>query len=161
MNPTSTILVTGGAGYIGSHVCKALAAAGFLPVSFDDLSRGHDWAVKWGPLVQGSLMDGAALDRAMADHRPAAIVHLAGFTYVGESVREPLLYYRNNVAGSLSLLEAAARNDVGAFVFSSSAAVYGNPLTSPIPEDHPMAPINPYGFTKLAVERFLSDMEVP
>ena len=160
MTPTPTILVTGGAGYIGSHVCKALAAAGFLPVSFDDLSRGHDWAVKWGPLVRGSLLDGEALDGAMADHRPAAIVHLAGFTYVGESVREPLLYYRNNVTGSLSLLEAATRHDVGALVFSSSAAVYGNPLASPIPEDHPMAPINPYGFTKMAVERFLADVEV-
>jgi UDP-arabinose 4-epimerase len=153
------ILVTGGAGYIGSHVCKALAEAGFLPVSFDDLSRGHEWAVKWGPLVRGSLLDAAALDAAMAVHRPEAIVHLAGFTYVGESVRDPLLYYANNVAGSLSLLAAAARHGIGALVFSSSAAVYGNPLATPIPESHPLAPINPYGFTKLAVERVLADLE--
>jgi UDP-arabinose 4-epimerase len=153
------ILVTGGAGYIGSHVCKALAGAGFFPVSFDDLSRGHEWAVKWGPLVRGNLLDGPALDAAMAEHRPEAIVHLAGFTYVGESVRDPLLYYGNNVAGSLSLLAAAARHGIGALVFSSSAAVYGNPLAMPIPESHPVAPINPYGFTKMAVERVLADME--
>ncbi len=155
-----TILVTGGAGYIGSHVCKALASAGFLPLSFDDLSRGHEWAVKWGPLVRGTLLDGAALDAAMAAHRPLAIIHLAGFTYVGESVRDPLLYHTNNVAGSLSLLAAASRHGIGSLVFSSSAAVYGDPLATPIPESHPMAPINPYGFTKMAVERFLADVEV-
>lgn len=157
---SGTVLVTGGAGYIGSHVCKALHAAGFTPVSFDDLSRGHEWAVKWGPLVRGNLLDRQALLGALDQYRPAAIIHLAGFTYVGESVREPVLYYQNNVSGSLCLLECAVDRGIGALVFSSSAAVYGNPLSTPIPEDHPLAPINPYGFTKVAVERFLQDVEV-
>lgn len=154
-----TVLVTGGAGYIGSHVCKALAASGFLPVTFDDLSRGHDWAVRWGPLVRGNLLDRQALLGALDEYRPASIIHLAGFTYVGESVRDPLLYYQNNIAGSLGLLKCAVDRGIGALVFSSSAAVYGDPLSIPIGEDHPLAPINPYGFTKVAVERFLLDAE--
>ncbi len=156
---SDTVLVTGGAGYIGSHVCKALRAAGFAPVSFDDLSRGHEWAVKWGPLVRGNLLDRQTLLKTMNQHRPVAIVHLAGFTYVGESVRDPLLYYQNNISGSLCLLECAVDQGIGALVFSSSAAVYGDPLSIPIGEDHPLAPINPYGFTKVAVERFLRDAE--
>lgn len=160
MNPSrDAVLVTGGAGYIGSHVCKALVRAGMLPVTYDDLSRGHEWAVKWGPFVRGSLLQRHTLLEAVERHQPVAVVHLAGFTYVGESVRDPLLYYRNNVEGSLRLIEVCADQGVKAIVFSSSAAVYGNPLSTPISEDHPLAPINPYGFTKVAVERFLRDAE--
>ncbi len=153
------VLVTGGAGYIGSHVCKALAARGFIPVTVDNLSRGHSWAVKWGPLVRVDLSDRAALENAVERYEPVAVVHLAGFTYVGESVEQPLLYYRNNVGGTFNLLQVMTDHGIGAMVFSSSAAVYGTPLATPIPESHPLAPINPYGFTKMAVERVLLDQD--
>ncbi len=151
------VLVTGGAGYIGSHACKALAAAGHEPVVYDDLSTGHADAVKWGPLEQGDILDGARLDAAIAKHRPDLVMHFAAFAYVGESVSDPARYYRNNVEGSLSLLRAMLRGGVGAIVFSSTCATYGVPERLPITEDTPQAPINPYGFTKLCVERALAD----
>lgn len=151
------VLVTGGAGYIGSHVCKALAAEGIEPVVVDNLSRGHEWAVKWGPLIRADLADYESLSRAVASCSPAAVVHLAGFTYVGESTEQPLLYYRNNVAGSLNLLRIMAEQGIRLMVFSSSAAVYGVPASTPISESHPLAPINPYGFTKMVIERVLED----
>jgi UDP-arabinose 4-epimerase len=151
------ILVTGGAGYIGSHACKALANAGYLPVVYDNLSRGHAHAVKWGPLERGDLLDRARLDEVMARHRPTAVVHFAALAYVGESVAEPLAYYRNNVAGSLTLVEAAQAAGIGAFVFSSTCAIYGSVSGAPIVEDTPVAPINPYGASKAMVERILRD----
>jgi UDP-arabinose 4-epimerase len=156
---TETILVTGGAGYVGSHACKALARAGFQPVTFDDLSRGHEAAVRWGPLEQGSLLDGVRL-RAVLEHwRPAAVMHFAALAYVGESVTDPGTYWRVNLGGSLSLVEAMRDTGVGAIVFSSTCATFGLPERLPIAADAPQRPINPYGATKLAVERVLADFE--
>lgn len=152
-----TILVTGGAGYIGSHTCKALAASGWLPVAYDNLSTGHGWAVKWGPLERGELSDGERLDAVLAQYRPEAIVHFAASAYVGESYTDPAKYYQNNVVGSLSLLNAARRAGVMRIVFSSSCATYGMQQAPSLDETHPQAPINPYGFTKLAVEHMLRD----
>ena len=151
------ILVTGGAGYIGSHTCKALAAAGFTPVTYDNLATGHRGAVKWGPLEEGDLADRARLDAALARHAPRAVIHFAASIAAGESVVDPGAYYRNNVAGSLSLLEAMRDHRLGALVFSSTAAVYGTPLKDPIPESHPLEPINPYGASKLMIERMIAD----
>lgn len=154
---SDTVLVTGGAGYVGSHACKALAAAGYRPVVYDSLERGHRWAVKWGPLEQGDLLDADALKRALARHKPAAVMHFAAYAFVGESVSAPGLYYRNNVMGTLSLLEAMREAGIGTIVFSSTCATYGVPQTPLLAEDHPQAPINPYGATKLMVERILAD----
>jgi len=151
------VLVTGGAGYIGSHACKALAQSGFEPIAYDNLAHGFAKAVKWGPLEQGDIRDGARLDAVLQRHRPIAIMHFASLIAVGESVADPSIYYDNNVVGSLSLLEAARRNGVDRFVFSSTAAVYGVPESSPIREDAPKAPINPYGVTKRAIEHALED----
>jgi UDP-arabinose 4-epimerase len=151
------ILVTGGAGYIGSHACKALAAAGYTPVSFDNLAFGHAWAVRWGPLVQGDILDRAALDRTIEQFKPDAVIHFAAFAYVGESVMNPGKYYRNNVAGTLTLLEAMRDHGVEQLVFSSTCAVYGNPQSIPISECHPCQPVNPYGASKWMVERMLPD----
>lgn len=151
------VLVTGGAGYIGSHICKRLAQAGFLPVTYDNLCRGHRRFVKWGPLEEGDIGDAAALDRAIERHSPVAIMHFAALTYVGESVAEPAMYYRNNVSGSLVLLEAARRHGIQNFVFSSTCATYGPPERLPITEDTPQQPIHPYGSSKLMIERMLAD----
>jgi len=153
----ATVLVTGGAGYVGAHACKALAAAGHLPVVFDNLSTGWRAAVRWGPLVVGDLLDPAALDAAFAAHAPAAVMHFAALSNVGESVIEPGRYWRNNVTGSLNLAEAMIRHDVGALVFSSTCAIYGEARGAALTEDDPVAPVNPYGRTKLAVERLLGD----
>ena len=153
------VLVTGGAGYVGSHTCKALARAGFVPVTVDNLARGHEWAVRWGPLVKADLADPAALDAAFASHRPLAVLHFAAFAYVGESVNTPEKYYRNNVAGTLNLLDAMLRHRCRDIVFSSTCATYGVPTVTPIPEDHLQRPINPYGWSKLMVERMLRDYE--
>ena len=147
------ILVTGGAGYIGSHVCKALALAGYLPVAFDSLEMGHEWAVRWGPLERGNILDRARLDAAFAAHRPHAVVHCAAYAYVAESVADPGRYIRNNVAGTLTLLEAMRDNGVPDLVFSSSCATYGEPQTVPIPESAPQNPVNPYGRSKLMSEQ--------
>jgi UDP-arabinose 4-epimerase len=152
---TETVLVTGGAGYIGSHACKALAREGYRPVVFDDLSRGHRDAVRWGPLVEGSLADRARLADALRQFRVAAVIHFAAYAYVGESMQDPGLYYRNNLGGTLSLLEAMREAGVDRIVFSSSCAVYGTPDALPIRESAPQRPINPYGETKLAIERAL------
>ena len=152
-----TVLVTGGAGYIGSHVCKALARAGAVPVVYDNLSKGHEWAVRWGPLERGDLLDAARLREVFERHRPEAVMHFAAFIEVGESVREPQKYYRNNVVGSLTLLEEMRRAGCGRIVFSSTAAVYGNPVSERITEDHPKDPINPYGRTKRMVERIIEE----
>jgi UDP-arabinose 4-epimerase len=151
------ILVTGGAGYIGSHACKALARAGYLPIVYDSLVYGHEDAVKWGPLEKGDILDRDRLDAVMAAHRPALVMHFAAFAYVGESVTDPAKYYRNNIVGTLNLLDSMRAHDVGALVFSSTCATYGIPAALPIDEETPQAPINPYGFTKLAIERALAD----
>jgi UDP-arabinose 4-epimerase len=149
------ILVTGGAGYVGSHACKALASAGWRPVVYDNLSRGHAEAVRWGPLVEGDLHDRAALVEAIRTHGVAAVMHFAAFAYVAESVGDPELYYRNNVAGTLGLLAAMREAGVGTIVFSSTCAVYGAPDRVPISESTAKSPLNPYGDTKLAIERAL------
>ncbi len=151
------ILVTGGAGYIGSHACKALAAAGYTPVAYDSLINGHERAVQWGPLVKGDIRDGAVLSAAMERYAPAAVMHFAAFAYVGESVTDPAKYYLNNVYGSLCLLEAMRTHGCRNIVFSSSCAVYGYPETLPLRENHPRNPINPYGRTKLSIEYALQD----
>jgi UDP-arabinose 4-epimerase len=157
---TKVVLVTGGAGYIGSHACKALAKAGYTPIAYDNLIYGHEWAVKWGPFEQGDILDRKRLDEAIRQYQPAAIMHFAAYAYVGESVEDPGKYYRNNVVGSLTLLEAMRDNDIKNFVFSSTCATYGEPEQIPIPEDHNQAPINPYGHSKLMIEQMLSDFEV-
>lgn len=157
MTENKNVLVTGGAGYIGSHACKALARAGYKPIVYDNLSFGHEWAVKWGPLERGDILDRTRLDEVIAKHRPAAVVHFAAFAYVGESVTDPGKYYRNNVVGSLTLLEAMRDANVGRIVFSSTCATYGIPDTLPIDENSPQRPINPYGASKLMVERVLAD----
>jgi len=152
-----TVLVTGGAGYIGSHVCKALAAAGYRPVTYDNLSEGHRWAVRWGPLERGNLSHTARIENAIRRYRPASVIHLAGVIAAGESVTDPAKYYEINVAGTLSLLGVMRQQGVERIVFSSSAAVYGEPHSTPITEVHPLAPVNPYGAGKLACERMIQD----
>ncbi|MDD2808225.1 UDP-glucose 4-epimerase GalE [Rhodoferax sp.] len=151
------VLVTGGAGYIGSHACKALAAAGYVPVTFDNLVYGHRSAVRWGPFVHGDISDRAALDAALRTWQPVAVMHFAAFAYVGESVTNPGKYYRNNVVGTLTLLEAMRDAGVKQFVFSSTCATYGVPSCVPISEDHAQNPINAYGASKLMIERMLKD----
>jgi UDP-arabinose 4-epimerase len=150
-----SIFVTGGAGYIGSHACKILARAGYQPIVFDNLSRGHREAVRWGPLVEGDLADRERLVTALRTHCASAVMHFAAFACVGESVADPALYYRNNLAGTLSLLEAMRQARVDKIVFSSTCATYGVPGVNPIRETVPQLPVNPYGETKLAIERAL------
>lgn len=154
-----TILVTGGAGYVGSHACKALAQAGYMPVAYDNLVYGHEWAVKWGPLERGDILDPTRLASVLEHYRPSAALHFAGYAYVGESVTDPGKYYRNNVTGSLVLLDALVKAGIDKVVFSSSCATYGVPQSVPIREDHPQDPVNPYGYGKLVVERVLRDYE--
>lgn len=156
MNDRSAILVTGGAGYIGSHCCRALAAAGYDPVVFDDFSTGHRGFVT-GSLVVGDLRDNAALARAFAQHPIVAVMHFAASSLVGESVADPRKYYANNVAGTLSLLDAMREAGCNRLVFSSTGAVYGNADSKALPESYPCAPINPYGASKWMIERILAD----
>lgn len=151
------VLVTGGAGYIGAHACKALARAGYRPVVYDNLVRGHRAAVRWGPLEEGDVGDPERLDEVFARHQPRAVMHFAALSEVGQSWDAPLAYYRNNVSGSLTLLECMVRHGVTTFVFSSTCAVYGTPGRSPICEAAPVAPINPYGRSKAMVEAALAD----
>ncbi len=152
------ILVTGGAGYIGSHVVKALGQRKHEILVYDNLSTGHEWAVLYGRLVKGDLSDKFFLDKVIKEFKPDAIMHFAAFIQVEESVREPLKYYRNNTVNTLNLLEAMKKNGVKNFIFSSTAAVYGIPEKIPVNEDAPLNPINPYGSSKVAVERILSDL---
>jgi UDP-arabinose 4-epimerase len=147
------VLVTGGAGYIGSHTAKALARAGYEPVVLDDLSNGHRRAVKWGPLVEGNLSDGRLIERTLASHKVEAVIHFAASILVGESMTNPQRHFWNNVVNTLRLLDAMLEAGVKHIVFSSSAAVYGDPEKVPIPEDHPKHPVNAYGDTKLSMER--------
>jgi UDP-arabinose 4-epimerase len=145
-----SVLVTGGAGYIGSHCCKALAAAGYNPVVLDNLVYGHAAAVRWGPLIKGELADRTLLDAVIAEYQPVAVIHFAAYAYVGESVKNPGKYYTNNVAAALHLLEALRDSGIRAMVFSSTCATYG------IPDS---VPINPYGRSKLMVEQILEDFD--
>jgi len=154
-----TILVTGGAGFVGSHACKALAQAGYLPVTFDNLERGHEAAVKWGPLERGDIRDEESLHRAFKTWRPDAVVHFAAYAYVGESTAEPLKYYGNNVGGSVHLINSCVLFECKYIVFSSSCTTYGVPKQLPLTETHPQRPISPYGYSKLIVERMLQDAE--
>ena len=154
----TTVLVTGGAGFIGSHVCKALHAAGITPVSFDNLSRGHADQVRWGPLVEGDVTSPSDLDAALEAYSPDAVMHFAAYAYVGESFEAPLLYYRNNVIGVIALTEAMKRHRIERLVFSSSCATYGIPTSDTIVEETPQRPINPYGASKLMGERVIRDV---
>lgn len=154
------ILVTGGAGYVGSLVCKTLANHGFLPIVYDNLSTGHAYAVKWGPLIQGDLNDRAKLDQTFQDYRPKAVLHFAANAIVIESMANPAKYYRNNLASTISLLESMNGAGVNLLVFSSSCAIYGQPHFIPLTEDHPQSPINPYGRTKWMTEQMLDDFEM-
>lgn len=151
------ILVTGGAGYIGSHTCKALSRRGYDPVAFDSLENGHAGAVKWGDLERGDLLDPAAVDSLFERHDFAAVVHFAAYAYVGQSVVDPAAYYRNNVVGSMNLLDAMRARGVEAVVFSSTCATYGVPSRTPISEQETVRPINPYGRSKLMIEQILED----
>lgn len=153
------VLVTGGAGYIGSHTCKALAQNGFKPVAYDNLSTGHADAVKWGPLVVGGIGDEKTLTNCLDFYRPVGVIHFAALAYVGESVIKPADYYHNNVAGTYTLLDACRRKNTHPIVFSSSCATYGIPKTVPISENTPQQPINPYGRTKLICEQMLGDFD--
>jgi UDP-arabinose 4-epimerase len=151
------ILVTGGAGYIGSHCCKAFAAAGFEVVVYDNLKHGWRDMVRWGELIEGDILDKEALGSALQRVRPDAVAHFAALISVAESVKDPALHYANNSVGAFTLLEAMRAAGTDKIIFSSTAATYGAPVTVPIPEDHPQVPINPYGWSKLIVERMLAD----
>jgi UDP-glucose-4-epimerase GalE len=151
------ILVTGGAGYVGSHAAKLLAQSGHDVVVVDNLAEGHRAAVGKLPLVETDLLDQPAITELLKSRRIDAVMHFAAFAYVGVSVREPAKYYHNNIVGTLALLDAMRAADVRRIVFSSSCATYGIPTKVPIREDHPQNPINPYGFTKLAIEHALAD----
>jgi UDP-glucose 4-epimerase/UDP-arabinose 4-epimerase len=155
MTDAPTVLVAGGAGYIGSHACKALKAAGYLPVTLDNLSTGYRQAVKWGPFVEADIRDVDAVAETVRTHNIQAAIHFAAFSLVGESVRDPAKYFDNNVGAANAFASALIASGVHAFVFSSTAATYGVPSASPIPEDHPTVPINPYGASKLAFEGVL------
>jgi UDP-arabinose 4-epimerase len=151
------ILVTGGAGYIGAHTCKALRQAGYEPVTLDNLSLGHRSFVRWGPLVVADIADAATVKEVCRDYQIAAAIHFAAYASVAESVADPAKYYTNNVVGSQLLLEALRSAGVSTFLFSSSCAVYGSPSEQPISEATATNPINPYGASKLMVERMLAD----
>jgi UDP-arabinose 4-epimerase len=154
-----TVLVTGGAGFIGSHTCKALARAGYLPVTFDNFEKGHQWAVRWGPAEIGDVRSEADLQRAFEKWKPWAVVHFAAHAYVGESSADPLKYYDTNIGGSAKVLRACTLFGCQRVVFSSSCATYGVPVRLPLTEEHAQMPTNPYGYTKLVVERLLREVE--
>jgi UDP-glucose 4-epimerase len=145
MKPLRPILVCGGAGYVGAHMCKQLARAGYHPITF---STGQRWAVKWGPLIEGDLLDRQALTSLPVEHQFEAVLHFAAKSSVAESVREPSFYYRNNIIGTLNLLDAMPSAGVAHLAFSSTAAMYGDPDYILIDEAHPTQPINPYGWSK-------------
>ncbi|MEX0613120.1 MAG: NAD-dependent epimerase/dehydratase family protein, partial [Pirellulales bacterium] len=151
------VLVTGGAGYVGSHAAKLLAESGHDVVIVDNMAEGHRPSVGQLPLVTADLLDRELIVAALRDHKIEAVMHFAAFAYVGVSVREPATYYNNNIVGSLALLDAMRTAGVNRIVFSSSCATYGIPQRVPITEDHPQHPISPYGFTKLVIERALAD----
>ncbi len=152
------VFVTGGAGYIGSHVVKALGKKGYEILVYDNLSTGHKEAILYGRLVEGDLSDKNLLKKTLLDFKPDAVMHFAAFIEVGESVRKPLKYYRNNTSNTINLLETMIETGINNFIFSSTAAVYGNPEVVPVKEDAPIKPINPYGQSKAFVEKILKDL---
>ncbi len=160
MSKKTRILVTGGAGYIGSHTVKLLEEKGFEVVVYDNLSNGHEEAVLNSRFVKGDILERAKLDDLLTEIEFDAVIHFAAFIEVGESVKKPLEFFNNNVSGTLNLLSLLKKHGVKKFVFSSTAAVYGNPDKTPIEEDFDLKPINPYGNTKLTVEKVLGDMSV-
>lgn len=153
------VLVTGGAGYVGSHCCRAFAEAGWDVTVFDNLATGWRDLVQWGPFFEGDLNNPADIEAAFAQVKPDAVAHFAGSTLVGESVREPAIYYRNNTFTTLNLLEAMRRHGVQNIIFSSTCAIFGSAQTEYLAEDHPFNPINPYGMSKLMVEHMLADFD--
>jgi UDP-glucose-4-epimerase GalE len=153
------ILVVGGAGYIGSHMCKYLSQNGHTPIVLDNLIYGHREAVKWGPFIEGAMENRNILDRIFAEYEIEAVMHFAAFAYVGESVIEPGKYYENNVAATISLLEGMRKHNILKFIFSSTCATYGEPVDIPITESHPQKPISPYGRSKVMVEQILDDYQ--
>lgn len=152
---TRKVLVTGGAGYIGSQTCAELAASGFIPLVLDDLSTGHEDNVRWGPLFKGDFSNSALVSQVIQQHRPLGVIHFAASAYVGESVENPGKYFVNNTAKSAMLIDTLLRNQVDNFIFSSSCATYGSPEAELISEGTPQEPINPYGQSKLLVEMML------
>lgn len=154
----ATILVTGGAGYVGAHCCLALKRAGHTPVVYDNLSNGHERFVKWGPFERGDIGDKARLSSVFATHKPDAVLHCAASIEVGESVKFPDRFYHNNVFGALTVLDVMRENGVKAFVFSSTCATYGEPQKLPMDETHRQLPVSPYGWSKLMVERMSTDI---
>ncbi len=157
--PNNYVLVTGGAGYIGSSTCQALSRRGLTPVVFDNLSTGHREFVKWGPLVVGDLQDKDSVDNVFKEFQIRNVMHFASKAYVGESVQNPLKYYRENIGGAVNLLESFVLNNGKNLIFSSSCATYGEPLSETINEQHQQAPVNPYGMTKLVIEKLILDVK--
>jgi len=153
------ILVVGGAGYIGSHMVKMLSLAGHHVVTLDNLSNGYRDAVKYGDFVEGDIADSVLLDKLFAENQFDGVMHFASYIQVGESVEKPSMYYRNNVTNTQVLLDAMVEHDIKSFIFSSTAATFGEPEYTPIDEKHPQAPINPYGHSKLMVEQILADFD--
>jgi len=153
----TNVLVTGGAGYIGSHTCKLLKQYGFNPIAYDNLCYGHEWAVKWGAFEKGDILDRIRLEHVFKSYKPIAVIHFAAYAYVGESVEHPNKYYLNNIVGSYTLLEVMRLYGTKYLIFSSTCSTYGVPDVVPISEGNRQNPINPYGNTKLTVERMISD----
>ncbi|MBF0105358.1 MAG: UDP-glucose 4-epimerase GalE [Deltaproteobacteria bacterium] len=153
------ILVTGGAGYIGSHMCKCLAHNGYEPVTLDNLCTGHESAVRWGPFYRGSIADTDLVQQILSSHNIQAVMHFAAHSLVPESIADPLKYYRNNVSGTLNLLQVLIQQKVLRFIFSSTAAIFGEPVQTPLDENHPKNPVNPYGHSKLWIEQILKDLQ--
>lgn len=157
MSMIANILVTGGAGYIGSHACKELAAAGFSPVTLDNFSTGNRDAIKWGPWVEGDIRNTSLVSEVLSNHQIAAVMHFAAKAYVGESIHDPAVYYDTNVGGTISILAACRKAGIRDFIFSSSCATYGSPKVLPITELTPQRPLSPYGWSKLMGERIIID----
>lgn len=152
------VLVAGGAGYIGSHTCKLLSKKGYKPITLDNLSTGNEWSVKWGPLYKGNIRDVDLVQSIVKKENISAVIHFAASAYVGESVKDPLKYFDNNVAATTQFLAALIKTNVRKIIFSSTCATYGVPKSLPITEDTEQKPINPYGFTKYCIEKLLMDL---
>jgi len=155
MTSKSRVLITGGAGYIGCHTAKELYGQGYEPIVLDNLSTGHEWAIRWGPFIKGDLRDREILDIVLKKWKPEAVIHFAAFSCVGQSMTDPNIYFHNNVVGSLNLFNAMKDHGIKNLVFSSTCAVYGIPNDLPLSETHGLDPISPYGDSKLFIEKML------